>query len=176
MIDQEKAQRGQGCIERHFPIKEIIPGVLEMLGTLRKIKGEQLLPCYKYRPSRETGNNCRKPKKSRHFLCPLIPTRAFEGSLDDSEGNSYGGNRLGEKYARLRKYVGKPCWVKFPQRRNYPTGVGDAWGPSKNQRCAGNWQQLSKTRENQTTCVVPTHSHLGLRNFFRKTAKRIWKK
>ena len=50
-----------------------------------------------------------------------------------------------------------------------PRGHWRCLGPlkkSKVLRCARNWQQWSKTRENQTTCLVPTHSHLGLRDFF----------
>ena len=53
----------------------------------QKIKGGQLLLYYKYWTSLETGNICRKPMKSKHFLCPPIPTRTLESSLDDSEEN-----------------------------------------------------------------------------------------
>ena len=146
MKDQEKATRGPCCIERHFPIKEIVPGVLEMFGTLKKIKGEQLLPCYKYRPSRETGNNCRKPKKSRHFLCPLIPTRPFEGSLDDSEGNRYGGNRLGEKYARLRNISRKTMLSEISSTEKLSYGCWRCLGPLKKSKLCG---KLATILENQ---------------------------
>ena len=54
-------------------------------------------------------------------------------------------------------------WVPFCEL--YTGGHWRCLEPLKNQRCARNWQQLSKARENQTTCLVPTHSHQGLREF-----------
>ena len=54
-------------------------------------------------------------------------------------------------------------WVPFCEL--YTGGHWRCLEPLKNQRCARNWQQLSKARENQTTCPFPTHSHQGLREF-----------
>ena len=48
----------------------------------------------------ETGNNWRKPMKSKHVFCPLIPIRALESSLDDSSGNM---EEIGDKYERSGK-------------------------------------------------------------------------
>ena len=98
MKDQENAQKGPGWAT--FPHRRNYSrGIGDVWGP-QKIKGGQLLLCYKYRTSLEVGNNCGKPKKSKHFLFSPIPTRTLESSLDDSKGNM---EEIGDKYERSGK-------------------------------------------------------------------------
>ena len=117
----------------------------------------------KIKGARETGNNCGKPEKTkRHALFPLIPTRAFESSVDDSKRNM---EEIGDKYERSGKFTERTRLSDMSPQKKLFQGYWRCLEPLKNQRCARNWQQVSKARENQTTCLVPTHSHQGLREF-----------
>ena len=157
---------------------------------LRKCPAEEQVECHsvsftqggigdawspsKIKGARETGNNCRKPEKTkRHALFPLIPTRAFESSVDDSKRNM---EEIGDKYERSGKFTERTRLSDMSPQKKLFQGYWRCLGPSKNQRWAAatmlqvlnyprNWQQLWKAKEIQTF-PLPTHSHRGLREFF----------
>ena len=128
----------------------------------------------KIKGARETGNNCRKPEKTkRHALFPLIPTRAFESSVDDSKRNM---EEIGDKYERSGKFTERTRLSDMSPQKKLFQGYWRCLGPSKNQRWTAatmlqvlnyprNWQHLSKAKKIQTF-PLPTHSHRGLREFF----------
>ena len=83
---------------------------------------------------RETGNNCRKPEKTkRHALFPLIPTRAFESSVDDSKRNM---EEIGDKYERSGKFTERTRLSDMSPQKKLFQGYWRCLGPSKNQRWA----------------------------------------
>ena len=97
MKDQGNSPRGSGCIERHVLIEKLCQRYWTCLGPSKNQSWAALLPCYKYGTRPETGNNCGQPKKSKHVLCPVIPTRTPESSLNDSKKSM---EEIADKYER----------------------------------------------------------------------------
>ena len=83
----------------------------------------------KIKGARETGNKCRKPEKTkRHALFPLIPTRAFESSVDDSKRNM---EEIGDKYERSGKFTERTRLSDISPQKEIITGVLEMSGALK---------------------------------------------
>ena len=92
-----------------------------------------------------------------------LPTHSHRGLREffGWQWREYGRNRLGEKYARLGTCLGGPCWVTFPQRRNYSRGIGDVWNPSKikgARETGNNCRKPEKTKRHALFPLIPTRA------------------